>query len=198
MTDITPGWQWSNPPDLGQVDTAYTRSGTSFAAAPATDPASLASGTIAGGDVVDGFLALDPAWFTLAEVDLDGALLKAMALADSVAFAESTTAIEQVLPSLRSSGISLLATGRAVQLLQAIKDNESFEAALQGGAAPRALNARDLLRGYRLDIWSARVGAVAVAAPAGRHLPVRQRGHGLTDRHRRGRIHPAGGHAARR
>ncbi len=158
VTDITPGWQWSNPPDLGQVDTAYTRSGTSFAAAPATDPASLASGTIAGGDVIDGFLALDPAWFTLAEVDLDGAMLKAMALADSVAFAESSTAIEQVLPSLRSSGISLLATGRALQLLQAIKDNESFEAALQGGAPPRALNARDLLRGYRLDIWSARVG----------------------------------------
>ena len=35
-------------------------------------------------------------------------------------------------------------------------------------AAPRPgpLNARDLVRGYRLDIWSARVGAVAVAAPA--------------------------------
>jgi hypothetical protein len=158
VTAVTPGWQWSNPPDLGQVDTAYARSGTSFAAAPATDPASLANGTISAGDVIDGFLALDPAWFTLAEVDLDGAMLKAMALADSVAFASSSTAIEQVLPSLRSSGISLLATGRAMQLLQAIKDNESFEAALQGGAAPRALNARDLLRGYRLDIWSARVG----------------------------------------
>ncbi len=89
VTDVTPGWQWSDPPDLGQVPTPHTRDpDTSFAAAPATDPASLASGTIAGGDVIDGFLALTRRDFTLVEVDLDGALLKAMALADSVAFAE--------------------------------------------------------------------------------------------------------------
>ena len=158
VTAVTPGWAWSNPPALAPVDTAYVRSGTGFAAAPATDPASLASGSISAGDVIDGFLALTPASFSLAEVELDGAFLKAMALADTLAFAGNTTAVEQVLPSLRSGGISLLASGRAAQLLQAIKDNESFESALMGGAAPRPLNARDLLRGYRLDIWSSRSG----------------------------------------
>ena len=35
-----------------------------------------------------------------------------------------------------------------------MRDNESFEAVLEGGPAPRALNARDLVRGYRLDVWS--------------------------------------------
>lgn len=158
VTAVTPGWQWSDPPTLGQMDIAYVRSATSFSAAPATDPASVANSNISAGDVIDGFLVLDPASFMLADVELDGALLKAMALADSVAFAGDSTAIEQVLPSLRSGGISLLASGRAAQLLQAIKDNESFEAVLEGGTAPRALNARDLLRGYRLDIWSARAG----------------------------------------
>jgi hypothetical protein len=161
VTGLTPGWQWSDPPDLAPVATAYVRAGSSFAAAPATDPAVLTAGSVAAGDVVDGFLALDPAAFSLAGVDIDGALLKAMSLADSVAFAESTptsSTIEPVLAALRSGGISLLADGRGQQLLAALKDNESFEAALAGGAAPHPFSARDLLRGYRLDVWSARAG----------------------------------------
>jgi hypothetical protein len=156
VTALTPGWSWSEPPVLGQVATAFVRADGMFAAAPATDPATLAGGGSAPGDGIGGFLALDPAYFALTDVDLDGALLKAMALADSVAFAPAGTTVEQVLPSLRSGGISLIASQRADLLLQAIMDNEAFGAVLEGGAAPRALNARDLVRGYRLDIWSAR------------------------------------------
>lgn len=157
VTAVTPGWAWSDPPVLGQVPTAFVRGDGIFAAAPATDPAGVQAGEFAQGDAVGGFLALDPAYFGLIGVDVDGALLKTMALADGLAYAAVTgTAIDQTLPSLRSGGISLIATGRGELLLQAIRDNESFEAVLEGGPAPRALNARDLVRGYRLDIWSAR------------------------------------------
>jgi len=157
VTAVTPGWPWSDPPVLGQVPTAFVLGDGVFAAAPATDPAAMQTGDFAQGDAVGGFLALDPAYFGLVGVDLDGALLKTMALADNAAYAEVTgNTIDQGLPSLRSGGISLIATGRGEALLQAIRDNESFEAVLEGGAAPRALNARDLVRGYRLDIWSAR------------------------------------------
>ena len=100
-----------------------------FAAAPATAPGAAQTGDFAQGDVVGGFLVLDPQYFGLAGVDIDGALLKAMGLADSIAYASLTnTAVEQVLPALRSGGISLIASQRGEQLLQAIRDNESFEA----------------------------------------------------------------------
>ena len=142
-------------PGVGQLPTAYVRSDGIFAAAPASDAAAVQQGNLAQGDVVDGFLALDPQYFGLAGVDIDGALIKAMGLADSIAYASlNDTAVEQVLPALRSGGISLIASQRGEQLLQAVRDNESFEAVLEGGPAPRALNARDLVRGYRLDVWS--------------------------------------------
>ena len=157
VTALTPGWTSADPPALVQVPTAYTRADGIFAAAPATEPAAVQQGDLGQGDVVDGFLSLDPQYFGLAGVDIDGALIKAMGLADSIAYASLTnTAVDQVLPALRSGGISLIAGQRGEQLLQAIRDNESFEAVLEGGPAPRALNARDLVRGYRLDIWSDR------------------------------------------
>ena len=155
VTEVTPGWPSADPPALGQLPTAYVRSDGIFAAAPASDAAAVQQGNLAQGDVVDGFLALDPQYFGLAGVDIDGALIKAMGLADSIAYASlNDTAVEQVLPALRSGGISLIASQRGEQLLQAVRDNESFEAVLEGGPAPRALNARDLVRGYRLDVWS--------------------------------------------
>jgi hypothetical protein len=159
VTAVAPGWSWSDPPVLGSVPTAYVRGDGVFAAAPATAPGAAQTRDFAQGDVVGGFLVLDPQYFGLAGVDIDGALLKAMGLADSIAYASVTgAAVEQVLPALRSGGISLIASQRGEQLLQAIRDNESFEAVLEGGPAPRALDARDLVRGYRLDVWSARSG----------------------------------------
>jgi hypothetical protein len=155
VTALAPGWASADPPRLGQVPTAYVHGNGIFAAAPATDPASVQQGDLGQGDIVDGFLSLDPQYFGLVGVDIDGALIKAMGLADNLAYTSlSDTDVEQVLPALRSGGISLIASQRGEQLLQAIRDNESFETVLEGGPAPRALNARDLVRGYRLDVWS--------------------------------------------
>jgi hypothetical protein len=157
VTAVNPGWDWSEAPELGSVATYYVRDSSSFAAAPATQPASVQSGDIVPGDIIDGFLALTPGSFQLIDVDVDGALLKAMTLADNMAYVSNEALIEPVLPALRSAGISLIANARWEQVQQAIQANESLETVLSG-EGPGMLSARDLVRGYRLDIWSARAG----------------------------------------
>ena len=153
ISALSPGWPWSITPAIAPLRTSYIRNVPVFAAAPAAAPGGPSYPT---GDVVDGFLVLGADSFQLMTVDLDGALLKALTLADNVAFAPDPSQIEQVLPALRSGGVSLIANGRAQQVLAAIQANKAFEAALAGGQTPRPLNAVDLVRGYRLDIWSAR------------------------------------------
>jgi hypothetical protein len=152
VTEVQPGWAWSLPPTLALPATAYTRGTGTFAAAPATAPGPLAAGTVEPGDILNGFLALTSADYQLIGVDLDGAMLKAMALADSLANAEDATLADGLLAALRSSGISLLADNRAQQVLQAIQNNQALNATLSGQSAP-PLTARDLTRGYRLDVY---------------------------------------------
>jgi len=157
---VTPGFGWAITPTFALPSTAYRRHDGSFLAAPATDPSELASGGYAAGDVVDGFLALPPSSFHLLQLDLDGALLNALALADNVAKAADASLVGDALPALRSSGIGLIANDRALQLLEAVRANAGFDGALEsGGSLPRAFTARDLTRGYRLDVWSSRRNA---------------------------------------
>jgi hypothetical protein len=153
VTEVQPGWTWSQPPVLGLPPTAYTRDTANFAAAPATTPAGLAAGTVQPGDILNGFLALTPADFHLVGVDLDGAMLKALALADSLANANDPTLSDGLLGALRSSGISLLADNRGQQVLQAIQNNQALNATLSGESV-QPLTAVDVTRGYRLDVYS--------------------------------------------
>jgi hypothetical protein len=153
VSAVSPGWTWSTSPTLASLQTSYVRDARGFAAAPAATPG---GSRFPSADVVGGYLVLDPGSFQLVEIDLDGALLKAMTLADNVAFSSPSADIEPVLPALRSGGISLIANGRAEQLLNAIRANKAFEAALAAGQSPRPFTALDLVRGYRLDIWSSR------------------------------------------
>jgi hypothetical protein len=149
VTEVQPGWTWALPPVLGLPATAYTRGAATFAAAPAAAP----GGTVQAGDILGGFLALTAADYQLVGVDLDGAMLKALALADSLANAGDFALAEGLLPALRSSGISLLADHRAQQVQQAIQANQALNATLSGQQVP-PLTARDLTRGYRLDVFS--------------------------------------------
>jgi hypothetical protein len=152
---VKPGFKWSTRTRSSFPQTAYYRNGTAFTAAPATPSGNLAAGNFIAGDVVDGVLALSADLFHLTEMDLDGAILKAMTLADNVAYAGPSVEIDQVLPSLRSSGIALMADGRAMQVLEAVRQNKAFDAALQSNSEfPRPFNAMDLVRGYRIDIRS--------------------------------------------
>jgi hypothetical protein len=158
VATVTPGAPWQLAPTLCLPGTSYVLSSTSFTAAPDTPPTSLETGAVVAGDVVDGVLALGPLDFHLLQVDLDGALLKALTLADNAANA-GTQAIQDALPALRSSGIGLVANGRARQFLRAVSDNVGFDTQLSSGdGTPGPFDAVDLNRGYRVDVWSSRTG----------------------------------------
>lgn len=159
VTAVHPGWTWAESPDLVTPATSYVAFADSFAAAPATTPADFAGRAIQPADIVQGFLALTPENFHVVGVDLDGAMLKAMALADSLAASGSTGRDDDLLPAMRSGGLSLLADSRGQQLLQAIHDNQAIAAAAESGGSMRPLTARDLTRGYRLDVFDDRRGA---------------------------------------
>jgi hypothetical protein len=157
VRSATPGWPWALEPSFVLPETAFVLDADSFLPAPASPPAVVQAGRPVAGDVVDGVLALVPDGFHLLQVDLDGALLKALALADNVANVSDPSTIEDVLPALRSAGIALVGDGRAQQLLGRVQANTELDAALTSGQPlPRPLDARDLTRGFRLDIWSSR------------------------------------------
>jgi hypothetical protein len=160
VKSLVPGFAWSLKPSYGFPSTAYQLSKTTFTAAPATAPAQASAGSFEAGDVADGFLMLSPQNYHLMEVDVDGALLKTLTLADNVALNFTDPSVVGTdLNSLRSGGIALIADGRGEQLLQSITDNNAFNQALTNNTAfPRALDVRDLTRGFRIDIYSTRTG----------------------------------------
>ncbi len=160
VKSVTAGFKWALTPVFGFPATAYVGSASVFQAAPATPPADVAAGNYQAGDLIGGLLALGGQNYQLMQVDLDGAMLKALALADNVFNPASTPQTAGTdLPSLRSAGIGLVANGRGAQLLQAIGQNNAFSQALSTKSAfPRAFNARDLVRGFRIDIYSLRTG----------------------------------------
>jgi hypothetical protein len=154
LSKVTPGFKWSLTPTFSFPITSYVRDQKSFLAAPASPPGST---SYFSGDVVSGFLALTGQYFHLLQVDVDGGLLKALTVADNLAIANDPARVGDALPSLRSGGIGLVAEGRGLQLLESITANKGFDDALNKNTAlPRPLNARDLVRGFRIDIWSSR------------------------------------------
>ncbi len=157
LTKIIPGFGWKLTPHFSLPVTSYARDNNSFRTAPATAATTPAGDAFVPGDVVGGFLALSPNSFNLLQVDLDGGLLKALALADNAENARNQSVVGDSLPALRSSGIALIANGRGMQLLQSIAENKAFDEALNANAPlPRPLNARDVLRGFRIDVWVSR------------------------------------------
>jgi hypothetical protein len=158
INKVTAGFKWSITPHFFLPVTAYYRDKKSYSTAPSTPPASLGSKNYTSGDVIDGMLALSADGFNLSEVEVDGALLLALSLADNVANVRDTRFIEDTLSALRSGGISLIADGRALQLLEAIRNNQTFDQAFKSNTTPRPFNAVDLVRGYRIDIWSSQTG----------------------------------------
>ena len=165
VEQVLPSFAWKIAPQLVLPQTAYYLAGSNFAAAPATSAQDLGSGNYVVGDAIDGFLSLAPADFHIAQIDVDGGMLGSLSLADAVAFSEFRNdanpsipiEVEQTLPALRSGGISLMADGRAAQVLQSVRNNEAFDSALaSGGGLSRPFNVLDLVRGYRIDIHSSK------------------------------------------
>jgi hypothetical protein len=145
--------------DHPQPVTAYVRTaapapstGAMFAAAPAIP---LVKDKLPGyGDIWRGLLRVEPGAFSLAQVDIDGAL---HALSSLSATDDGET--DGSLPTLRSSGLSLIASARAEVLLARLARTKDFNQALAAKSpAQLPLHAIDLVRGYRIDIWDSATG----------------------------------------
>jgi len=133
-----------------------------------------------GQDLNDGMLGLDDAdRFEVGQVDVDGAAMKTVDLAD--ALREGTGETDAAVPSLRSAGIWVAKTNRAHEFAVAVLTRTRvLETAVQRVATTQALRGRpgrtlrlglpgrrtpvkkedeielyaeDLVRGYRVDIW---------------------------------------------
>lgn len=159
-------FEWQTATQAPELDTAYLHAVLGmwrlFVPAPRSS--------------VLGLLALDPQAFGVAQVDVDGAMHKAIMLADSLRdpdpagnlFAgvspEPATHPDvfdpgATLPSLRSGGFSLYADRRGAALFESLAQSKAFNQAMESQTPqPRPFAAEDLLRGYRLDVWDAMSG----------------------------------------
>lgn len=107
--------------------------------------------------VVEGWLSLPEDAFHLLDLDIDGALSKLVGLATMSGRAMKSPTADGALPALRSAGLSLAANDRGGEVIETLQRAAAINAAL--GAGPQTvLRARDLVRGYRLDVWSAESG----------------------------------------
>jgi len=164
---------WQVAPTTRPLDTACVHLGTGnatlFAAASRTQ-------STAGGPLqVFGLLNLDPDRFGLAQVDVDGAMHKAITAAEIYNSPDPGRSHKPVdpepaphpevhdplatLPSMRSGGLQLYLDGRGETTVDAITQSKAFNDALElGGVQPRPFYAEDLVRGYRLDLWHSKTG----------------------------------------
>jgi hypothetical protein len=171
VSAVAAGWEWAIAPAAPELATGCVHLDLGgqtrvFLTAPRVldDPTADAPPIL-------GLLDLNPLRFGLAQVDVDGAMHKAIMQAETWhdrgpgrnldPGAEPDEAPhpevydpEATLPSLRSGGFSLFADQRALQLLETIRQSKAFNNVLEGtGTQPRPFFAEDLVRGYRLDIW---------------------------------------------
>jgi hypothetical protein len=146
---------WLPPaPTVPKIDitpqTAYTLVGDQFFATPASS------------EIEHGLLNLaDQTTFGLVQVDVDGAALKMVGLADAlqgmISGERVGTPQQASVPSLRSSGIAVFETGRASDLAQTLSDATSNNTtAEQGNGSSLVFHAEDLTRGYRADVWDSK------------------------------------------
>ena len=147
-------------PDTAYVHQDVTDVGVFFAAAlSAPDP-------LAPPDAPPtGLVALPESQFSVEQVDVDGAALKSLNLAVTVAQPATPPAqrpdhqpADAGLPAVRSSGMAIVHSGRAAALQNEFLDQLDANTAV-GAGAPHTLFAEQLVRGYRLDVLDTTTGS---------------------------------------
>ncbi|MBW5483182.1 hypothetical protein [Streptomyces bambusae] len=104
-----------------------------------------------------GLLALPEDDYSIEQADIDGINLKLVAAARVSAAADGiipgdSRALQATPPTLRTTGIALVRSGRARTLQADFRRAEREEQALRSGS-PLPLTAEDLVRGYRIDVF---------------------------------------------
>ncbi|MGO9962519.1 MAG: hypothetical protein ACLPUG_03690 [Acidimicrobiales bacterium] len=111
-------------------------------------------------DIDAGYLRFSDPDYGVVEMDLDGATLKAFNFVQGIQHANTVMATADTpshyaVPSLRSAGLAVAKTGKALSLYQNWQNNNAFNAAIE--ATPPGvvkLYFEDLAQGYRVDVWS--------------------------------------------
>ena len=119
-----------------------------------------------------GLLNLDPSYYGIAQVDVDGSLQKTILLAETMTKSNNQSPLPPqhpevfdpttTLPYIRSGGFSLFADDRALKLLATFGQSNTLNTNIVNSPPADPINnptpfyAEDLVRGYRLDIWSSR------------------------------------------
>ena len=105
-----------------------------------------------------GLLHLDPEYYDLFQVDVDGAALKVADFANTLGRMLDkgrrgpATPTEIGVPALRSAGLSLANRKRGEQLYMDLDEHHSLNEAVEAGGQVD-LYAEDLVRGYRVDVF---------------------------------------------
>lgn len=105
-----------------------------------------------------GLLRLNPEFYDLFQVDVDGAALQVADFGNTLGRMLDSkrrgpaTPKETGVPALRSAGLSLARTHRGEQLLDDLVDRRDKNALIEAGT-PVVFYAEDLVRGYRIDVF---------------------------------------------
>jgi hypothetical protein len=112
-----------------------------------------------GAELSGGYLRLGSPEYSVVELDVDGATLKALNLAEGIrnayTLSSADTPRSYAVPSLRSAGLSLARDGNAFRLGASLLAANEVNSQL-GSSPPPTLYAEDVTRGYRVDVWDDR------------------------------------------
>jgi hypothetical protein len=149
---VLPSWRpkLGGPPlTINVKPVTMTNAGEWIPAQRTSDPA-----------ITSGFFRLSAADYDVVEMDLDGATLKAFNFVQGIQRANTEmvtadTPTHYGVPSLRSAGLAVAKTGRALSLYQNWQNNNGFNAAVEA-SPPGAVTLyfEDIAQGYRVDVWS--------------------------------------------
>lgn len=167
------------PPGMGGVDECIVRAwpenaldcGANAKVALATRYEYSAANSLfrakaAGALIANGHLDLSGPDFSVAQVDIDGAAIKAINFTQTLGDlgihkpAVLGTSRNGALPALRSGGMSVLMSDRAAEFVKKLKNGSGLESQL-ADATQRdniKLSAEDITRGYRIDIFDQEKG----------------------------------------
>lgn len=120
-------------------------------------PATLA-GAVPRGGVHRGAVLLDPALWSIVQLDVEGAVTKLLSLAERDPTGTADPSVAVGLPALRSAGLGLASLTQAAEALLAFDRAVRIDDSLRGAGPEEVLTAAHLTQGYRADVWRETLG----------------------------------------
>ncbi|HWI65740.1 MAG TPA: hypothetical protein VNT75_28270 [Symbiobacteriaceae bacterium] len=152
---VVPAWA----PSLGATTNIMPK--THYLLAPGI-ASFMAAPRPAGAELANGMLKLSGPEYSVEQIDVDGTALKAIDFANNFTRAQSPkrrsadTPDSYSVPAMRSGGMQLVRTGRAMELVKQLKATKLKNTSAEAGSSDIDLYAEDVTKGYRVDVWDSR------------------------------------------